>query len=188
VIIFGAESPSAQAFTMAHELAHIILQQSAISGAVERRDPKSAESLVEGWCNEFAAAFLMPSDNVMAMWSKPNDPVAALGDDTLQRMASAFKTSRHAMLIRLVNLGYVRPEYYWAVKRPQFDEEESNYKAFGRSRYYGSRFRSARGDLYTGLVLDAWASGLISNHNAAEFMGTKSIKHLEDIRREFTTQ
>jgi hypothetical protein len=39
--------------------------------------------------------------------------------------------------------------------------------------------------MYTGLVLEAWSSGIITNHNAAEFMGIKNIAHLEEIRSRF---
>ena len=185
VIVFGAESPVAQTFTMAHELAHVVLRQSAISGPTSPGDGHSFQWKIEDWCDRFAAAYLMPSDAIMRLWAKPNAPVSALGDDILHRIATAFKVSRHSMLIRLVHLGYVESDYYWKVRRPQFEEEERNFKTFGRSKYYGSRFRSTCGDLYTGLVLEAWSNGAITNHNAAEFMGTKSLKHLEDIRREF---
>ena len=89
------------------------------------------------------------------------------------------------MLIRLVHLGYVKPSYYWNVKKPQFDNEEKDYKQYGRSEYYGTRYKNTLGDLYTGLVLQAWSSGRITNHNAAEFMGIKNFAHLEDIRDHF---
>ena len=89
------------------------------------------------------------------------------------------------MLVRLVELGYVKAEYYWAVKRPEFDNQEAEYKGFGRAKYYGSRYRNELGDHYTGLVLSAWDSGKITNHNAAEFMGVKRLAHMNDIRSEF---
>lgn len=186
VVVFGAESPSAQAFTLAHELAHIVLRQSAVSGPSTKGDEKSSQALIEGWCDRFAAAYLIPADALMRIWAKPNAPMAALGDDTLQKFAAEFRMSKHAMLIRLVHLGYVEADYYWNVKKPEFEAEERDYKGFGRTKYYGSRFRSKCGDLYTGLVLEAWDLGTITNHNAAELMGTKSFKHLEDIRREFS--
>ena len=150
VIVFGPEAPGAQSFTMAHELAHVVLRQSAISGPTASEENQSEISRIETWCDRFAAAYLMPRSALMELWAKPNTPVVALGDDTLQRIASTFKVSRHAMLIRLVHLGYVAPDYYWNVKLPQFQEEERNFKSFGRPKYYGSRFRSACGDLYTG--------------------------------------
>ena len=63
--------------------------------------------------------------------------------------------------------------------------KERNFKQFGRAEYYGTRYRNTLGDLYTGLVLQAWTSGRITNDNAAEFMGIKNFSHLNDIREHF---
>jgi hypothetical protein len=71
------------------------------------------------------------------------------------------------------------------VKKPLFDAQEANYKSFARSKYYGSRYRSSLGNLYTGLVIEAWNSGRITNHGAAEYMGIKNFEHLFDIRDNF---
>ena len=91
------------------------------------------------------------------------------------------------MLIRLVELKYVGASYYWDVKRPIYDEEERSFKAFGRPNFYGRRYVSSLGTLYTSLVLEAWDAGRITNHNAAEFMGIKNLAHLRDIRENFGT-
>jgi len=82
-------------------------------------------------------------------------------------------------------LGYVRESFYWNNKKYKFDTEEANFKQFGRAEYYGTRYRNTLGDLYTGLVLEAWNSDRITNHNAAEFMGIKNLSHLYDIRETF---
>ena len=71
------------------------------------------------------------------------------------------------------------------MKRPEFLQQEREFKGGGRAKYYGTRYRSAHGDLYTGLVLEAWGEGQITNHNAAEFMGIKNLRHLNDIRDDF---
>jgi hypothetical protein len=89
------------------------------------------------------------------------------------------------MLIRLVHLGYVERRYYWDVKKPQFDEEEANFQNFGRASYYGKRYKNALGGLYTGLVMEAWANGRITNHHAAQYMGIKNLQRLYDIRDRF---
>lgn len=185
VIVYGTEAPAAQSFTMAHELGHVILQQSAISGPPSARDSKSATEAVERWCDQFAGAFLVPADAMASVWAKPNSALPAMGDDMLAKLANTFCVSRHAMLLRLVHLGYVDPAFYWDVKRPEFLQQERNFKGGGRAKYYGTRYRSSHGDLYTGLVLEAWGSGVITNHNAAEFMGIKNLRHLNDIRDDF---
>jgi len=186
VLIFSKEAPTAQAFTLAHELGHVVVKESGISGPIGSAPNKTRARRIENWCDAFAGAFLMPRDEVKrVLHPVPPRPESAIDEGRIATVANAFCVSRHAALIRLVELRYVAKDFYWQVKRPQFLEQEKNFKSGGRSEYYGSRFRSSRGDLYTGLVLEAWSNGIITNHNAAEFMGIKNISHLDDIRRHF---
>jgi Zn-dependent peptidase ImmA (M78 family)/DNA-binding XRE family transcriptional regulator len=186
VLIFSKEAPTAQAFTLAHELGHVTLKESGISGPIGSAPNKTRAKQVEDWCDAFAGAFLMPADEVArVLHPVPSRPESAIDDGKIATVANAFCVSRHAALVRLVELRYVTSRFYWEVKRPQFLQQEKDFKGGGRSEYYGSRYRSQRGDLYTGLVLDAWSNGIITNHNAAEFMGIKNIAHLDDIRSHF---
>ena len=185
VIVFGNELPAAQCFTLGHELAHVLIRQSAISGSMTREGGAPAARQVEDWCNRFAAAFLLPRDAIAQFIALPEQPAADFSDDLLRRIAAHFGVSEHATLIRLVTLSYVRASYYWDIKKPQFDEQEARYKGGGIPEYYGTRYRGALGDLYTSLVIEAWATGRITNHNAAEFMGIKNLAHLRDIREKF---
>lgn len=183
VIVFRNEAPSAQAFTLAHEFAHVLLRQSAITGA---RVTEYDQQPVERWCDRFAAAFLMPVEQIGAIVGPaPPRPASSIDDDDLKRFADIFRVSPHAMLVRLVHLAYVESAFYWDVKKPEYDAADRQFRRFGRARYYGSRYRSSLGDLYTGLVLEAWSTGRITNHNAAEYMGIKNLNHLHEIRDRF---
>ena len=143
-------------------------------------------SPTEKWCDQFAASFLMPADAVREqMGSIPNKPADDVSDAQLSKIAKYFAVSPHAMLIRLVHLGYVKDSFYWNNKKSKFDIEEANFRQFGRAPFYGTRYQNTLGDLYTGLVIEAWNSGRITNHNAAEFMGIKNLSHLYDIREHF---
>ena len=184
IIVYGNEAPSAQAFTVVHEFGHILLRQSAISGGPRFGNTANTGKSIEGWCNRFAASFLIPRQALNNEIARPNTPKDELEDSVLDSLARRFSVSRHAMLIRLVNLGYVKPSFYWRMRRPIFIEEEENYKPPPmRSPYYGSRYKNSLGTYYTGLVVEAWETGAISSHNAAEFMGIKNVAHLDDIRR-----
>ncbi len=182
VIVIGKDTITAQAFTLAHEFAHVLICQSAISGHLPRTGGDKEKRKVEEWCNRFASAFLMPREAVADYITPPEAPYEEMPDHVLHHAALYFGVSDHAMLIRLVHLGYVTADYYWSVKKPQFDEWERTHKDRGRSKYYGSRYRNTQGDLYTGLVLEAWATGRITGHHAAEYMGIKNIQHMYDIR------
>lgn len=182
IIILGKEAPNGSVFTLCHEFAHIILQQSAVSdGALQRR---GQGNLIETWCNRFAGAFLAPQQAI-AQFINPNRKLPEISDEALSKLANKFAISRHAMLVRLVQLNIVEADYYWQVKRPQFLEEEKKQSGGGVPAYYGVRYRNRNGDLYTGLVLEAWTNNRITNHNAAEFMGIKNLTHLFDIRNHF---
>ncbi|WFU56821.1 XRE family transcriptional regulator [Bradyrhizobium pachyrhizi] len=186
VLVFSKEAPTAQAFTLAHELGHVVVKESGISGPIGTAPNKTRARQVEDWCDGFAGAFLMPKAEVVrVLYPVPRRPESGIDDTRIAAVANAFCVSRHAALVRLVELGYVEEEFYWRVKRPQFLQQERDFKGGGRPEYYGSRFRSSRGDLYTGLVLEAWSNGMITNHNAAEFMGIKNLAHLDDIRNHF---
>ena len=185
VIVFGSEAPAAQCFTLAHEFAHVLIRQSAISGSIPREGGSPTARQTEEWCNRFAGAFLLPHEAIAQVIPRPKVPANNFSDEILRKLAEHFGVSGHAMLIRLVHLSYVRAEYYWDVKRPEFDAADEEYKRFARSKYYGSRYRAALGDLYTSLVLEAWSAGRITNHHAAEYMGIKNLAHLNAIRDNF---
>lgn len=186
-LVYGNEAPAGQSFTLAHELGHILLKQSAISGPPSARETDTQAKAVERWCDQFAGAFLIPASAMAERWAMPNEPMPRLGDDSLAGLANAFRVSRHAMLIRLVDMGYVDADFYWNVKRAEFLAAEAKYRRArgGIAPYYGTRFINSHGNLYTGLVLEAWSQEAITNDSAARFLDIKNLSHLDDIRREF---
>ena len=188
-IVYSGEAPTAQSFTLAHEFAHILLGKSGIIGPYVRSTsaPPSVVRL-ESWCDRFAGAFLMPAQMVNQIFPKPDGMYARIADSDLSALSRIFCVSNHAMLVRLVQLNYVDPDYYWLEKRHEFISDEREYRSFGRSKYYGSRYKNSLGNLYTKLVLEAWGSGKITNHNAAEFMGIKNPRHLVDIKNNFSNK
>lgn len=186
VIVFGNEAPAGQSFTLAHEFGHVLLKQSAISGPPSARETNTKAKAVEKWCDRFAGAFLIPASAMGERWAKPNEPMPRIGDDSLASLANAFRVSRHAMLIRLVDMGYVEADFYWNAKRAEFLAQEAKLrKQGGIAPYYGTRFLNSHGNLYTGLVLEAWSREIITNDRAARFLDIKNLAHLDDIRREF---
>ncbi len=186
VIVFGNESPQAQAFTLMHEFGHVLLRQSAISEdkPIQEENP-SNKKIIEKWCNSFAASFLIPLEMLEDIFPKPAQPFDNIERTKIKELAKEFRISEHAMLIRLTNIGYIASSFYWTKMRPIFLKEEEEYTGFGRPPYYGKRYINKNGNFYTSLVLEAWGTGIIGANNATEYMGINNISHLLDIRDNF---
>lgn len=67
VFVNGRDAMSAQMFTMAHELAHVWMGESATFN-LHKLDP--ADDAIEQACNKIAAEFLVPEEKMRQLWGK----------------------------------------------------------------------------------------------------------------------
>ena len=95
VFINGADSKAAQMFTLAHELAHLWLGQTALSDVSADAVPNNP---TEVWCNKVAAELLVPMGAFRAELIADE-----LRTDTLKRLARHFKVSSLVILRRLLD-------------------------------------------------------------------------------------
>lgn len=109
VFINGADSKAAQMFTLAHELAHLWLGQTALSDAAMA---EASDHATETWCNRVAAELLVPQAEFRAALRRDE----AL-DLALQRLARQFKVSTLVLLRRMLDVGWLDRDSFWAAYR-----------------------------------------------------------------------
>jgi Zn-dependent peptidase ImmA (M78 family) len=127
VFINGADSKSAQMFTLAHELAHLWLGKSALSDVGPASEPSEK---IERWCNEVAAELLVP----MALLRAEIDDVPL--EELVSRLARRFKVSSLVVLRRIHDAGALPKRRFWAA----YNAELERIASLGGHRSSGGDF------------------------------------------------
>lgn len=109
IVVNQRHSPVRQRFTIAHEIAHLVLHKGESvhvdqAFLVNLRDPRSAtaENVEEIEANAFAANLLMP-----AAWLRTElatDTIDLADEDELRTLAERYEVSTQAMAVRLASL------------------------------------------------------------------------------------
>ncbi|MGH9905606.1 MAG: ImmA/IrrE family metallo-endopeptidase, partial [Pyrinomonadaceae bacterium] len=120
VFINGADTRAAQMFTLAHELAHIWLGQSAVSDSQASLVP---DHQLERWCNNVAAELLVPLEILKREYG--SEPSLR---SELDRLARLFKVSTLVILRRIHDAGGLTKEDFWS----EYEKELKRLLAISR--------------------------------------------------------
>lgn len=102
VAVNTAYNAQARLFTYMHEVGHLLRRSDAICIGY-------AESAMERWCERFAAAFLLPREDLRArIVARFGLDVTVRRLDQVRRLATDFNVSLAATAIRLEDLGWGR--------------------------------------------------------------------------------
>lgn len=123
VFINGADSKSAQMFTLAHEIAHLWIGETALSDV----DPRTVSTIrVEQWCNQVAAELLVPAAVLREIY-QPGTEVA--------QFARHFKVSTLVVLRRLRDIGALAGDQYWTAYEAELEKIRAAKKSSGGDFY-----------------------------------------------------
>lgn len=176
VFLNGADSKAAQMFTLAHELAHLLLGATGVSDAQAGQVP---EHHTERWCNQVAAELLMPMSELQAS-HQPQTPIS----DEIQRLAREFKVSTLVALRRLFDAGIITQSVLWQHYR---EEQERLRLLKERSSPGGDFYRSlgARNSKrFSRAILASTLEGLTSFPDAFRMLGMRKTATFYEAARE----
>lgn len=176
VFLNGADSKSAQMFTLGHELAHIWLGASGVSDTQARQVP---DLEVERWCNRVAAELLMPMEEVRAS-HQPNAPIP----DEILRLAREFKVSTLVALRRLFDAGLLdRPALWQHYREEQERLRDLKVRAGGGGDFYRSLGARAS-KRFASAIIASTLEGLTSFPDAFRMLGMRKNATFFEAARE----
>ena len=175
IYLNNSKPPVRQIFSLFHELGHILLGESDITRGISQENGE-----VEVFCNQFAAEFLVPSDDLETHLTFPT-----YNDDAIEELANYYKVSRPVILLNLVNKGIFTQENYWG-KINQWTEEHEHRTASstGSTSPKGGSYYNTQavylGYRFMELAFGKYRQGQCSIEQLAEHLNVK-VKHLPQL-------
>jgi Zn-dependent peptidase ImmA (M78 family)/transcriptional regulator with XRE-family HTH domain len=163
IFVNAADAKAAQMFTLAHELAHVWIGQSALEDVSIVSDQP-----LERFCNQVAAELLVPASEFAAEWRGLDSEGAEL-----QRLSRRFRVSRFVILIRAKESGLITDPQYQAHEAIERNRgfRLTGEPAGGGNFYYTQRSRLGR--RFATSVLSSAQSGTTLMRDAYELLGIK---------------
>lgn len=124
IFVNGADFKVAQMFTIAHELVHVWVGQSAL---FDLNATRPADIGVEKYCNAVAAEFLVPASKIRDAW-----PASLDDDQSVKALAKQFKVSPIVVARRAKDIGLISlDEFFEFYKRYTTEERDKKEEQKG---------------------------------------------------------
>lgn len=170
IFLNSSDANNAKIFTLAHELAHLWINQSGIS-VVDLHELSSNDT--EKFCNAVAAEILVPEDEFKKIWK-----AGLLIEDNSSYAADIFKVSNFVTARRALDLGLItRTDFfeYYNLESERFEENRVYTKAHnkGGGSYY-SNIQARNGRRFSRAVVVAALEGKVPYREAATLVNIKA--------------
>jgi Zn-dependent peptidase ImmA (M78 family)/transcriptional regulator with XRE-family HTH domain len=174
IFINGSDSKSAQMFTLAHELAHIFLGQTALSNAEALTAPNQQ---TENWCNRVAAELLVPLATFRAEYDRRADLHLEI-----VRLARRFKVSTLVILRRMHDAGGLTRERLWQAYRAEVERLAALPEGAGGNFYLTQPVRISR--RFARAVIANTLEGQTLNRDAFRLLGVSKDATFRELGRQ----
>ena len=173
IFINGADTKAAQMFTLAHELAHLWLGQSALSDSCPDTLP---DHEVEVWCNRVAAEMLVPLAVMREEYRKDEQL-----PDALARLARRFKVSTLVILRRIHDTGALTRHDFRKAYDAELERLQTQPRGSGGDFY---RTQNARvGNRFARAVVVSTLEGGTSFTESFQLLGFRKIRTFDELAR-----
>jgi Zn-dependent peptidase ImmA (M78 family) len=172
VFINGKDSIAGKIFTLIHEIAHVLIGESA---SFDLFRLTASDNNIEQFCDQVAAEFLVPTFALAETMNQYHT------DDTFE-LASLFKVSEIVIARRLLDLGYMTKPDYFDFYEDYIKRVQSSKKAKGGNYYNTAPYKISR--RFFNLINQAAKQGNVQYTDAFRLTGLNRRTYDRYIKEE----
>lgn len=174
VFINSRDAKAAQIFTLAHELVHLWIGESAISSPDLAHGSKEEEYQIEKFCNQVAAEILTPQTGFLQRWNNHQNL-----EENIAEITRYYKVSSVVVLRRALELGRISRDRFFKQYHLELEKQQPVKESSGGDPYATYWTRNSK--RLTQAIVSATFEGQLLYRDAASFLGVK-VKTLEGLR------
>ncbi len=187
IVLNTNDSKNARIFSLFHELGHVLLDEDSICNL-------EGDLGSEGFCNNFAGAFLVPKDELLkSQIVVSRNSNENWSDKSLKSLSRSFKVSEEVVLRRLLKFGLTTKEYYkskrqeWAILEEQRRiEKETRQKETQEKqtirRNVARECIQRNGESIVSLILESYYADKLTKYDISSYLEV-NLKHLPKIEK-----
>jgi Zn-dependent peptidase ImmA (M78 family)/transcriptional regulator with XRE-family HTH domain len=175
IVVNSKDAVAARIFTLIHEICHVLLGESGITGAGKLHFSPDHNSGVERFCNRVAAETLVPTRDLLKLIP---DRWKWDADNVIKRLADNFRVSRPVIVLRMFETKQIDRDYLIEKLRDVQVEPKKRSGAGGPPPV--QKALSRLGDSFAQLALSTFQSGEIHGGQLSRLLDLK-LKHLSEL-------
>lgn len=191
IVINDQDAKAARAFTLIHELTHIWIGQSGVSGGGDDDAEATPKGRIERFCNDVASEVLLPA---AALTERPTGLVAddkEVAGRAIERIADTWSVSEPMVAYRFLRMGWIsnaiyrqlRADYAARWRAVKAQEKAKAKEAESGPSYYVVK-QHKLGNALIGVVQRTLRDNLLTHTKAAKVLGVKPSS-VEPLLRRF---
>lgn len=172
IVINDQDAKAAWSFTAVHELAHLWLGNTGLSGG-------ESTAKIEQYCNDVASHFLVPNDEMSSLAGIQSAPLSEV-IAAISTFADERRISRSMVSYKLFRMGFINEDLWRGLSNhfkqqwleTKLKQAEKQKASEGGPTFYIVR-RHRLGSALLGLVRRSLGEGLITYTKAGQVLGVK---------------